>query len=87
MLETLSQKPAARPHGRIDYPCEDWEMYLALWCALVALKVLLMIGIWRMAVRLGKSPSACLALSVLCASIVWVALYLNLREQRQPITR
>jgi hypothetical protein len=49
---------------------------------LVALKIVLMRAVWRMAGEQGKSQWLCLIASLFAALIVFLALYVNGRERK-----
>jgi hypothetical protein len=61
--------------------------YLAFWLVLVGGKAALVYGVWRLAKAQGRSPWLPLIASILCASIVFLALFLKGQRNTQNTLR
>ena len=56
--------------------------YLVFYLILVGGKAALMYGVWRLAKSQGRSPWPPLMVSILCASILFFALFIKGRAER-----
>jgi hypothetical protein len=56
--------------------------YIAFYLILVGGKVAFMYGVWRLAKSRGRSPWPPLVVSIFCASVVFLALFIKGRAER-----